>query len=289
MTIFARASYNNYKYFENTMTIQPIERFFPPGTQNICSYGFGCCGYSGLAIQLRQMGSLYSLPNEVEEYIPVIVEPAEIPDEIFDFEDDDQKGEALAKKLTDNRLKTSFKRALINIVIENVKRTRCKKQIIPVCFCIDINNESLEWRPPQSPELLKKSENNELRYTCSELRQAYKLCYEPALGEEINQVARRTFEDYFAKVHIMPNRSICLEKRPPIWSGITQKSAELLVGPNHIRKPKDPHLKPQPDWRDVMVEHLTCSNRFLPPPRRQMNQEAVHLLKKARNNTNHNK
>jgi hypothetical protein len=247
------------------MSILPCRDFFPQGTRDICSYGFDCCGYLELSEALQELGSRCSYRLAASTVLPEIVSPWEIPEKIFNYDDSDEKAKALAKKLFNNQFNASFKTCLINIVIENIKRERRGKAIIPVCFCVDINKSPTSsrsstpprWKPSPSPDLLKKSEDMKTYYTSSELRQAYKLCYEPSLGEEVNRVARKTFENSFVKVHIMEDNSIHLERLPPVWEGITDEHREQLVGVNHKRKPKNPLLIPKLHWVDQILKYLT--------------------------------
>jgi hypothetical protein len=81
------------------------------------------------------------------------------------------------------------KTAMVNLVLENVKRLREKKAPIPMIFCQDIDNNPRPFKPT---DMISKDQDLNKLITHKELRRAYKLCtYE---NTEIRTAALATFK-----------------------------------------------------------------------------------------------
>lgn len=90
-----------------------------------------------------------------------------------------------------------FKAALVNIIIENVKRQRIGLPLIPVLFTTAISSDTSGRYPPSIEDVIQKR----AVLTFRELRRVYKLCADPAVPEEVRLVAERTFK--FVKVLVL--------------------------------------------------------------------------------------
>ena len=84
-----------------------------------------------------------------------------------------------------------WKASLVNLVLYNYQQSLQGDPIIPCLFCIDADN----LPSPLSTERLLMDRAP----TSREVRRAYKLCYDPKIAEEIQQIARKSF--IFIKVH----------------------------------------------------------------------------------------
>lgn len=90
--------------------------------------------------------------------------------------------------------------ALTNIVFENFKRIINCLPIIPILFCIDTNSNEY---PISAKNILIKNSYLNILTTHSELRRAYKLCFDTDIDPRLNIVAQNTFK--FAKVEQSQN------------------------------------------------------------------------------------
>jgi hypothetical protein len=88
---------------------------------------------------------------------------------------------------------TPYKAGLLNVVLENCKRSRIGNPIITVLFCVVSSCWAHRFSPLSANSRCRTSKGIQRRATASELNFVYKLCYDPRLSKEIHQVARRTF------------------------------------------------------------------------------------------------
>lgn len=109
-----------------------------------------------------------------------------------------------------NRMWT--KASLVSVVIENMQRSREDIPLIPVIFCVDITDNPY---PLVIANMVKRVVPGGAM-TGSEIRRAYKLCYERSLHRFIKIVARETF--HFVKVE-MGVSTCSLKPIEPPWGG----------------------------------------------------------------------
>lgn len=105
------------------------------------------------------------------------------------------EGVPIYKIKTSGSPQSSFKAGLVNIVIENVKRQREARPLIPVLFTIDISTDKSGHYPPSVFDLINLRDRF---HTLKELMRTYKLCTDPSLPSEVREVAAKTF--IFVKV-----------------------------------------------------------------------------------------
>ena len=117
------------------------------------------------------------------------------------------------------RLKQYCKAGLVNMIIENVKRERQQKKLIPALLIIDIDGN----RHRLTPDAVSNKQYTFV--TMGELRRVYKLCEDPKLDPKIKAIAAATFK--FAKTcehHDREGIFYSLEQIEPFWkaSGWTE-------------------------------------------------------------------
>ncbi|MCX6991173.1 MAG: hypothetical protein NTX49_08965 [Chlamydiae bacterium] len=161
-------------------------------------YGFADCGWEDILSALRK-----------DPECPV--------KKIFDYEiavDGEEgytlEGRHIEKVITNN---DRCKRCLVNLVLENVKRSRAELPLIPILFLIDTEAEVPKGHsyPPSPVDVLE----NRGRLTMTELRRAYKLCESPLLPSEITEIAKKTF--CFAK--LLTRSKYQFQKISAPWEG----------------------------------------------------------------------
>lgn len=119
----------------------------------------------------------------------------------------------LGKKFETQDCNRKCKTGLVNQVLENYRKATLEdREISPIIFCIDYENETTGETNPHpltSENMLSKTKIVRVSraftlsmnriITHSELRRAYKLCHDPRLDPEIRAIANRTFK--FVKVN----------------------------------------------------------------------------------------
>jgi|GEM_PF-4213369 hypothetical protein len=90
-------------------------------------------------------------------------------------------------------LQGKCKLTLTNYVVDNYFRSLRGEKIAPLIFCLD-SNQNCEFSPLNlsDSEEYQQVKNLDL-ITVSELRRAYKLCYDPSVDLRIRKVACQTF------------------------------------------------------------------------------------------------
>lgn len=109
------------------------------------------------------------------------------------------------------------KSKLVNIVLENYKSQREGKPLIPIVFCIDVTNNEY---PLFTRAILSRTDPANQRgdklFTHSELRRAYKLCYDEKVDPAICDIAKRSF--HFVKVERAPQtKELKLQRIQAPW------------------------------------------------------------------------
>lgn len=111
--------------------------------------------------------------------------------------------------------KTICKTSLTNFVLQNYIKSLRGEKISPCFFCIDSNKNFHPKMNLSNPIAYEKIKKLEL-ITVSELRRAYKLCYDQCIDPRIRKVALQTFQ--FIRVKLdkdgLPLR---LTKVSPPW------------------------------------------------------------------------
>jgi hypothetical protein len=136
------------------------------------------------------------------------------------------------------------KAALTNLILENYKRTKEKKQLIPIIFFTDIDNN----RHPANARTITSREfpGNNL-VTNSELRRVYKLCN--AIGNpELEEIARKTFK--FAKVTTGTDGKVSFLQVEPFWEAKDWKSAWQQRLVTKIPKNKNENVR----WKEQLIK-----------------------------------
>src|SRR5579883_2702248 len=150
MSVILDTFYKNGAKFNVDSTLEICK----PSRQ-VVVYGFSHCNY------LQVMSAIYRTKSF---------------DRVYDAKLSDYRPED--RTTTENRVIDSFcsgnnfKATLVDIVFENFQRKKLGLPVIPVLFCVDIDNN----RYPLTPEFLCKKGPH--YWTNSELRRAYKLCCE---------------------------------------------------------------------------------------------------------------
>lgn len=117
-------------------------------------------------------------------------------------------------------LKQYCKAGLVNIIIENIKREKEGKPIIPVLFVTDIEENT----HPIRSETIASKENTFV--TMGELRRAYKLCHDPNLHLQVREMAQKTFK--FVKVGHLSQSGVTeyyLSPIAPFWMALDWEKA----------------------------------------------------------------
>jgi hypothetical protein len=143
------------------------------------------------------------------------------------------------------------KAALTNLVLENYKRMKEAKPLIPLIFCYDIegnrypsNEETITSRDPKINKLV----------THSELRRCYKLCKD--VGDStIEAVAQQTI--IFVKVCKGTNGETTFQKIEPFW---LKKDWDSVWKKRQSSKISTVKKRP---WREQLIAKTLCMTNVL--------------------------
>lgn len=181
-------------------------------------FGFGSCHYMGVTLGLKNHPMILKVFDHTLGYD--CVEDDEDDEflrrldgtKIYQIKSGMQDGEITEDHNDDLPLKLQCKAALVNQVLENYRAVHIeKREITPIVFCIDYENKTTgeTFLPPLTSEnILSKTKliqfpdqedvlANDL-ITHSEIRRAYRLCFDESIDVEIRSIAQRTFK--FVKV-----------------------------------------------------------------------------------------
>jgi hypothetical protein len=250
-------------------------------TQQLMVYGFADCKYDIIATALRRpspFGEKIS-GNPVQRVFDHTLANTyltESPETTYTLE-----GSRIQKIKFPDNIASKCKAALVNIIIENCKRTTKGLPLIPVLFAISISTDSSGFYPPSIADLI----TNKKHITLKELRRAYKLCSDPSLPEYVRTIAERTFK--FVKVVVLQSPGKAMESSEgagaiaptttysfePIkgpWQSMDKKSWDVALAEYKLKK-KEPtpctdKLTPAPKkeskelpWRPQLLEAIGCS------------------------------
>jgi hypothetical protein len=111
------------------------------------------------------------------------------------------------------------KTALTDLVLENYKRKREGKALIPLLFCIDIDKNPY---PLSAEEMLTKDRDLNNLIFHKEMRRAYKLCHDPKVDPKIRAIAQETFK--FVKVTVDKDKTHAFQQVQAPWSSAKEPS-----------------------------------------------------------------
>ncbi|MCB1116590.1 MAG: hypothetical protein KDK71_08980 [Chlamydiia bacterium] len=197
-----------------TVSSESVENYI--GTSpTVMVYGFADCQYEGVILGLKNHPTIYKVfdhslgydwykEDESDDFARRLdgTKIHQISSGIQNMEDSDD----------DFACKMKCKAALVNQVLENYRAVHIEnRDITPILFCIDYENKTTGetlMHPLTSENILSKTKilqfthqksvlANEL-VTHSELRRAYRLCFDESIDPEIRSIAQRTFK--FIKV-----------------------------------------------------------------------------------------
>jgi len=142
--------------------------------------------------------------------------------------------------------KCECKAGLVNMIIENVKRKRSGIPIVPVVFVVEKDTLKLDVA-----SIVNKKSPLSKGFTNSEIRRAYKLCFDSKLSEEIRIIAKESFLFISLATNKVSNSAkFKITIRPAPWESI-----ELQTHwENRTRSIHSSH-KPYP-WREELQKHL---------------------------------
>jgi hypothetical protein len=181
-------------------------------------YGWGHCNYSEVSQAIRAMsreddfpikavyGNQMGYPTPYEVEGSMTLEGRKMNQIFFDISDSDYQ-------MTARICKT----ALVNLVLENYKRIKEGKSVIPTLFCIDIDDNP---KPFSSERICSKERGMNIQITHKELRRACKLCNHP--NAAIREAALSTFK--FVKL-VDKEGSYALKEIAAPWEDESWKEA----------------------------------------------------------------
>lgn len=139
------------------------------------------------------------------------------------------------------------KAGLVNIVIENMKRNQEGIPIIPIVFVVEKDDEKLDII-----QIANTASTRSKGFTNSEIRRAYRLCFDPDVGEQIRDVARKTFSFISLTTNAVTDSvQYSFSKRPAPW-----ESAQWHVHWKNKDASTHSTLKPYP-WREELTKALS--------------------------------
>jgi hypothetical protein len=160
-------------------------------------YGFFDCEYCDVKICLQDLSvRVFEQLGESEEHRREVAADCPIPMPIESHVMENGREIAFIPGSGGN----SYTAALVNMIFENYYRSVLGLSLLPILFCIDIDHNSHNL---PTGELIAvrgiPSTRGHPIVTVSELRRAYRLCYEENLPERFRAIARRSL--VFVKVH----------------------------------------------------------------------------------------
>jgi hypothetical protein len=166
--------------------------------------------------------------------------------------------------------KEYWKELLTNIVFENCKRSKMHLPIIPIIFCIDIDNNPYIT---SSKTIFSRNPEDNSRVTNAELRRAYKLCNQTE--DEVSAIAKQTFN--FTKI-TMKNGKCHLERNQFFWEN--EKWNEEWTKRQSTRRVEIKRNKL--DWKALF---LTKLQNFIPPMNLLVNANKEKIISLIQNGT----
>ena len=213
-------------------------------------YGFDDCKYTDITSTLLKPDAFG--PEAVENPIKRVFSHTigniylnETPETAFTLE-----GRKFHKIKRPDRMASICKAALVNIIIENVKRNREDLLLIPILFTIDISTDTSGFYPPTISDVI----TNKNQYTLKELRRVYKLCTDTSLPEEVREVANRTFK--FVKVLVSNSSTHVIRESATAALGVPTFAFESIKAPWQ--------QEPRENWDRALAEYRD-KKKAIPP------------------------
>lgn len=197
------------------------------GSDQIMVYGPKHCFYEEIATAIKRLGSEKDFPIKKVFTWRVACDGSELSEKttlekrnmnVIPFESGMHYPRSISRPC---------KTAEADLVLENYKRKKEGKAVIPLVFCIDIDKNR---HPLKIDELLTKDEEYNTLIYHKEMRRAFKLCHDPKVDPKLRAVAKETFR--FVKVKIEKDNTFVLEQVPAPWassetaSGVSEAFAE---------------------------------------------------------------
>jgi hypothetical protein len=215
------------------------------GADQAMVYGWSHCKYGEVEDALKLMGKQEDFP--IKKVFSCRIAVKSSPEAITST----LEGRNMALLPFDEKLTYSLylsrmcKTALTDLVLENYKRSKEKKPLIPVLFCIDIDRNP---RPFSIEKMTSRAERLNRQTTHKELRRAYKLCNHE--DPEIRQVARETFK--FVRLKKAQKTKYALEAIPSPFD-----SPEFARRWSNRKARSAPSKKPDAlSWRKQLAKQI---------------------------------
>lgn len=133
------------------------------------------------------------------------------------------------------------KSAIVNLVLENCKRTKDKLPLIPLLFCIDIDQNP---HPSSIGTILSRKDEHNKKITNMELRRIYKICH--MNDDFISCVALQTMK--FVKVYKNSESKYEFEGLNPFWVDPIWNTLW------ETRQTEKKHTPKKHDWRLQLIQ-----------------------------------
>ena len=227
-------------------------------TAQLMVYGFADCKYNIIVKILRTAHPFGTAENPIKRVFDFRIADYRLRYDRSDAIEDPIKTytsegrEIFRIKRSTSTTARICKAALVNMVIENVKREREGLPLIPVLFTIDISSDTSGQYPPCINDLI----NIRNRYTFKELRRVYKLCADPELPPEVRAIAERTFK--FVKVLVSTSPE---EDAGASSADLTEKITTIA-----FETIKAPWQKDHKSWLAAMAEYTEKKKTTEPKP-----------------------
>ena len=214
--------------------------------EEVMIYGFQHCRYTQVTEAIKSDCSPFKKVYDCSIGGPYAPEEVMTTLEGGRFYQVDIKG--LDRDNNVRRLKQYCKAGLVNLIIENVKRAKQQKKLIPALLIIDIDGNQHRLTPDAV------SNKKYTFVTMAELRRIYKLCNDPKLDPKIKEIAAATFK--FAKTckhHDKEGIFSSLEQIEPFWKSIGWAEAwQARMGEAEKEEKSESEVEKRAYWRDQL-------------------------------------
>jgi len=206
-------------------------------------YGFNHCDYTKVIDWLRVCTKVGEF-NDVFSYN--LGQPRNIKKMVCGhLESDITSEKRKIKRINhDNRKAQPYKAGLVNLVIENYKRTLVDLPIIPIIFIVGKDNTQLDIS-------LIFDKTNGPNHTGAEIKQAYKLCFDKGVKKKVRAVAKQTFIFLSLQTNDGQSSKFKFEKVLSPWLSADWE----MLWKTRAQKPKDEIA--QSHWRKEIIRLTT--------------------------------
>lgn len=148
------------------------------------------------------------------------------------------------------------KHIVVNLIIENYKRSREGKPIVPLLFCVGTEDD-LSCEELNIDLLFEKSTS----IVNKELRRCYRIYAETTA--DIRDIARETFKFVHVKQNPVDHEEYILEEVPPFWEkeGFNQKWQKRIVDPNRPSQVAARQHPKQHKWKSKLLSAISLFNQ----------------------------